>query len=256
MLFDNKLVMKIIPLTKPPYFVDLDVKKIGCSRNSSRNIGVTKKYIDNIQNSGTKMHEPAGIAFKSRYLLTNESKIEVQGSQTSGEAEFVIFSENEKLYLSVGSDHNDRSVGLMWTEMLGKIEDTAKSKQMVPSVIAQDAWEFEEIKNHWDRIIVSSKITGPEGLVDYQNYSLSELLDITYYIDQEDWILQEGSVLLGGSGPLVDNLPNDIYKGQTDLGEFDFPIDFHFGIHDPVLNRTITHYYDVISIEPTNSFSL
>ena len=160
------------------------------------------------------MHGPAAIAFKSRYLLTNETLIEVQGPQTSGEAEFVIFTYNDSLYLTVGSDHNDRSLGVMWTEMLGKVDDTAKSKQMVPAVMSDKSWLYEDIKSHWYILIVSSKVTFSNKLVLYQQYQLSQLLDVQYYIHNENWILQEGSVLLGGSGPLVDNIPDKVYKGQ------------------------------------------
>jgi hypothetical protein len=229
---------------------------VGCSRNSSRNIDSTKQYIGDIKKSGYKMHGPAGIAFKSRYLLTNEPEIEVQGGQTSGEAEFVIFTNKDKLYLTVGSDHNDRSLEIMWTEMLGKVHDTAKSKQMVPAVLASEAWLYDEVKNHWDNIIISSSVTVSNKLVLYQRYPLSELLNIEYYTDKENWILEEGSVLLGGSGPLVNSVPNNVYKGQTHLDGVTFPVDFHIEISDPVLDRSISHQYDVISLEPKNSVGL
>ena len=256
MLKTTSLPMQIQPVNESEYTINLNVLKVGCSRNSSRDIDSTKKHISEIVNSGFKMHGPAEIAFKSRYLLTNASGIEVQGPQTSGEAEFVVFTYAGKIYLSVGSDHNDRSLEIMWTEMLGKVHDTAKSKQMVPAVIAPEAWLYDEIKNHWDKIIINSSVTVSNELVQYQRYSLSELLDIEYYMGKENWILEEGSVLFGGSGPLVDSVPDNVYKGQKDLNGVAFPIDFHIEIYDPVLDRSISHQYDVISIEPIDSFSL
>ena len=248
--------MKILPVGQSEYTIDLNVSRVGCSRNSSRDIDATKQYISNIKKTGYKMHGPAGIASKSRYLLTNETLIEVQGPQTSGEAEFVIFTYNDSLYVSVGSDHNDRSLGVMWTEMLGKVDDTAKSKQMVPSVIAGNAWLYDEVKDHWDKIIVSSKVTFSNKLVFYQKYELSQLLDAEHYKHKETWVLEEGSVLLGGSGPLVDHIPDKVYTGQKDLLGVEFPKDFHFEMFDPILNRTISHNYDVISLEPFDSLSL
>ena len=256
MLLNNTLQMDILPADQSGYQIDFNVSRVGCSRNSSRDIGATTQYINEIKQTGYKMHGPAGIAFKSRYLLTNETLIEVQGPQTSGEAEFVIFTYNDSLYLTVGSDHNDRSLGVMWTEMLGKVDDTAKSKQMVPAVMSDKAWLYEDIKSHWDKLIVSSKVTFSNKLVLYQQYKLSQLLDVQYYIHNENWILQEGSVLLGGSGPLVDNIPDKVYKGQKDLEGVDFPKDFHIEITDPVLNRSISHKYDVVSLEPDDSLSL
>ena len=256
MLLNNTLPIEIVPVDQSEYTIDLNVSRVGCSRNSSRDVAATKQYISDIKKSGYKMHGPAGIAFKSRYLVTNEPLIEVQGPQTSGEAEFVIFTYNDSLYVSVGSDHNDRSLGVMWTEMLGKIDDTAKSKQMVPSVIAGKAWLYDEVKDHWDKIIVSSKVSFSNKLVLYQQYELSQLLDVEHYIHNENWVLQEGSVLLGGSGPLVNRIPDNIYKGQKDLEGVEFPKDFHVEICDPILNRSISHSYDVISLEPVDSLSL
>ena len=256
MLLNNTLPMKILPVGQSEYTIDLNVSRVGCSRNSSRDIDATKQYISDIKKTGYKMHGPAGIAFKSRYLLTNETLIEVQGPQTSGEAEFVIFTYNDSLYVSVGSDHNDRSLGVIWTEMLGKVDDTAKSKQMVPAVIAGKAWLYDEIKEHWDKIIVSSKVTFSGKLVLYQQYELSQLLNVEHYLDNEKWVLEEGSVLLGGSGPLVDPIPEKVYKGQKHLEDVEFPNDFHFEIFDPILNRSISHSYEVISLEPSGSLSL
>ena len=35
---------------------------------------------------------------------------------------------------------HDRTMEELWTSKLGKVFDTAKSKQMVPGVVARDAW--------------------------------------------------------------------------------------------------------------------
>ena len=45
-------------------------------------------------------------------------------------------------------------------------------------------------------------------------------------------------------------------KGQKDLEGVEFPKDFHVEICDPILNRSISHSYDVISLEPSDSLSL
>ncbi len=39
-----------------------------------------------------------------------------------------------EIFISAGSDHNDRTMEELWTSKLGKVFDTAKSKQMVPGV--------------------------------------------------------------------------------------------------------------------------
>lgn len=256
LLMTNNLPMHVHPLNAKDYEINVNVSKIGCSRNADRDIQATQKSIDGIRKAGSKMHGPAGICFKSRYLLTNENAIEVQGPHTSGEIEFVVFTHSEKLYVTVGSDHNDRSLDPMWTELLGRIKDTAKSKQMVPAVTASEAWLYDDVKDHWDEIILKSRISVSGKPVDYQQFALINLLNMDYYKDNESWILKDGSVLLGGSGPMLSSVPNNIFKGQDDLKNITFPIDFHIEISDPVLGRTISHKYDVLSLEALDSFSL
>jgi hypothetical protein len=182
--------------------------------------------------------------------------MEVQGPQTSGEVEFVAIRHGSDIYVSVGSDHNDRSLGDLWTAMLGRIHDTAKSKQMVPAVVAKDAWLYDEVKEHWDEIVLKSFVTASNQRVPYQEFELRNLLGLEYYLSNAPWFEQDGSVLLGGSTGRLSTVPETVYQGQTTLEDVIFPPDFHFEMLDPVLNRTISHSYSVISLEEPGSLSL
>jgi hypothetical protein len=51
-------------------------------------------------------------------------------------------------------------------------------------------------------------------------------------------------------------VPDEVYTGQDYLDGVVFPTDFHFEMIDPVLGRNISHGYEVISLEPTDSLSL
>ena len=256
LLMTKILPMNIQPIDGDEYKVDVNISRIGCSRNAARDIKSTQQYIDSIRNAGSKMHDAAGVCFKSRYLLTNENVIEVQGPHTSGEIEFVVFTHEGKLHVTVGSDQNDRSLDPLWTQLLGRIQDTAKSKQMVPAVTASEAWLYDDVKDHWDDIVLKSRVTTSGELINYQSFALSHLLDIDYYKHNQSWILDNGSILLGGSGPILPSVPNNIFKGQDTLQDIVFPMDFHMEISDPILGRTISHKYDVICLEDPESFSL
>ena len=110
MLMKNVLNLDIAPLQRAPYPIAIEVKKIGCSRNAARAVEATDADLEKIRARGLQMHPAAGICFRSRYLITSEDTIEVQGAQTSGEVEFVALRHRGQLFISVGSDHNDRSL--------------------------------------------------------------------------------------------------------------------------------------------------
>ena len=256
MLMTNTLATLVHPKDGAPYPIEVDVTRLGCSRNAARDVEATQREVDQVRAGGSKMHGPAGICFKSRYLITNEEAIEVQGPHTSGEVEFVAIRQGGELFVSVGSDHNDRSLDDLWTPMLGKVHDTAKTKQMAPAVVARDAWRYDDMKDHWDDIVMKSSVTVSDELVPFQEFKLADLLDLEYHLVHADWLQQDGAVLLGGSGALAPGAPESIYVGQTDLDGVIFPADFHFEMIDPVLGRTISHGYDVFSLEGPDSLSL
>ena len=256
MLMKNVLNLAITPAQGAPHSIDVEVGKIGCSRNAARAIEATHAGLEKIRAQGFQMHPAAGVCFRSRYLITNEDTIEVQGAQTSGEVEFVALRYRGQLYISVGSDHNDRSVEDMWTAMLGKVYDSAKLKQLAPAVIAPEAWPYEDVKAHWDQIILRSYVTANGQKISYQEFPLANLLDLEYYLENCPWMDEEGSFLLGGSSTLVDELPADLYQGQSTMSGVVFPPDFHCEMIDPVLGRNITHAYAIMALEEPGSLGL
>ncbi len=256
MLMKNILSLHVSSVKTGPYSIEVEVKKIGCSRHAGRNLESTNEFLNEIRAKGYQIHQAAGICFRSRYLVTNEQTIEVQGPQTSGEVEFVAAVHEGDVFVSVGSDHNDRSVEELWTAMLGKVYDTAKSKQMAPAVVAGEAWPYDDVKGHWDDIVLKSYVTASGQRVPYQEFRLGDLFDLEHYLGRCSWLREDGSILLGGSGSVLPSVPQHIYKGQSPLQDVTFPCDFHFEMFDPVLDRTIAHSYTVLSLEASGSLSL
>lgn len=256
MLMENVLPIEIHPQEGPSYSIDVEVARVGCSRNSSRDITATEQYLERVRADGYLVHGAGSICFKSRYLLTTETTIEVQGPQTMGEVEFAAFKCGDGIYVSVASDHNDRSMVELWTSSLGKIYDSAKSKQIVPAVMAKDAWLYEDVKGHWEELVLKSFVTVSDQKIPYQEFTLGEIFDLDYYSREASWFQESGSILLGGSCGRVSTVPNHVYQGQTELNGVLFPTDFHFEMYDPVLKRVLRHGYDVISLEDPGSLSL
>lgn len=232
------------------------VKKLCFARNCSRDIEAQRQMLDKKRAQGYNVHGNPNICVKSRYLLTNEDVIEVQGPQTSGEVEIVAIASEGEVLISVGSDHNDRSLETMWTEALDKIYDTAKSKQMAPAVMAKDAWKYEDILDHWDRLSMRSYVTVSGKKIPYQNFTLSVLVDLEYHFKVNSWLKENGVILFGGSWGALSTVPDDVYKFQSSIKGLIFPQDFHFEVFDPVLKRSISHSYTVRSLEGPSSISL
>lgn len=234
----------------------VSVKKVCLGRTCSRDIEATRKRYESLRPKGYSVHGATNICKKSRYLLTNEDVIEVQGPQTSGEVEIVAIVDRGEVLISVGSDHNDRTLVCMWADALGKIYDTAKCKQMVPAVVAKDALRYEDIKDHWDRLNLRSYVTVSGKRIPYQNFTLSSLVDLEYHFRTNPWLKEDGVVLFGGSLSALPTVPPNVYQFQPSIKGLVFPPDFHFEVHDPVCNRTISHSYTIQCLEEPGSLSL
>ena len=223
----------------------VSVKKLCHGRHCGRDVNSVLEDLDKKRALGYSVHGNPNVCRKSHYPLTNEDVIEVQGPQTSGEVELVAIMDGGEVLISVGSDHNDRSLENMWTEVLGKVFDTAKSKQMVPAVVAKDAWRYIDVGDHWDMLDLRSSVTIADERVPLQDFSLSALVDLEYHFAANPWLREDGTVLFMGSSSILPTAHLESYPG-----------DFYFEVVDPMLNRKISHHYAVQSIEEPGSLSL
>jgi len=234
----------------------VSVKRLFLGRNTSRDIKGTLASLDALRAEGYSIHGNPNICKKSRYLLTNENEIEVQGPQTSGEAEYVAIFDGGEVYVSVGSDHNDRTLQYLCTEALGQVYDTAKSKQMCPAVVGTEAWRYEDVKDHWDQLNLKSFVTVNGSKIPFQDFKLSDLVDLEYHLRTTPPLRSDGTVLFGGSSGTVRAVPANVFQGQSSLQGVYFPPDFGMELVDPVLGRKISHHYTIYSLEESGSLSL
>lgn len=79
--------------------------------------------------------------------ITAVELIEVAGGESSGEVEFILVQHGGRLYVGCGSDHTDRKV---------ETYNVTVSKQMCEKPIASGLWAYDEVKPHWDRLILRS----------------------------------------------------------------------------------------------------
>ena len=111
-----------------------------------------KKHIMELAEIGVKPPRTTPIFYRvANTLISNATSIQVSGTDTSGEVEFVLLSKPDGLWVTVGSDHTDRKA-----ETIG----VSLSKQLCEKPVAKEAWKYDEVKPHWDKLILRSWADG------------------------------------------------------------------------------------------------
>ena len=111
-----------------------------------------KKHIMELAEIGVKPPKTTPIFYRvANTLISNATSIQVSGTDTSGEVEFVLLSKPDGLWVTVGSDHTDRKA-----ETIG----VSLSKQLCEKPVAKEAWKYDEVKPHWDKLMLRSWADG------------------------------------------------------------------------------------------------
>jgi hypothetical protein len=186
------------------------------------------KHIAELEAIGIARPATTPIYYRvSARRLTTEDQIEVCGSDSSGEVEFVLIGWQGRTFVGLGSDHTDRKV---------ETYSVTVSKQMCDKVMAPVLWELEDVVGHWDRLILRSHawIGGRREL--YQEGTLDAMLPVSELLTRgfADGKLPDGCAMFGGTFAAK--------GGIRPASRFEFELE------DPVLKRSIRHAYDVIEM--------
>lgn len=161
--------------------------------------------------------------------LKFDNVIQVNGDKTSGEVEFVIITKGTKTYIGIGSDHTDR-----------ELEQTSmcKAKEICSNIMSDKVWDYDEIKDHWDAIEISSRVR--EKLSDKETVYQKDLLGSILHQEEIKNILNEilidpnlnETIIFSGTIPVLTSAP--VY------GEY-----FGCRLYDPILKRELTCEYEI-----------
>jgi Protein of unknown function (DUF2848) len=159
--------------------------------------------------------------------LTTAASIEVSGTESSGEVEFVLFGAGGRILVGTGSDHTDRKV---------ETYSVTVSKQMCDKPVAPVLWDFNEVAGHWDRMILRAFAWIDGARVLYQEGTLDAMLPVAELIRRGfgGAGLPDGCAMFGGTFAAK--------GGIRPASRFEFELE------DPVLKRSIRHGYDVIEL--------
>jgi hypothetical protein len=156
--------------------------------------------------------------------LTQASRIQVVGDQSSGEVETFVFQADGELFVSIASDHTDRKL---------ETHSVALSKQVCAKPVAGEAWAFADVAGYWDELVIRSYIQENGERVLYQEGTLASL--------------RPPSELISGfaGGPKLPEGAGMICGTVGAIGGIRPAPSFTMELFDPRRGRTLSHSYDV-----------
>ncbi len=185
-----------------------------------------EKHIVELEALGVARPKTTPIYYRvSAARLTTAAQIEATGEHSSGEVEPVLIRDAERLWLGVGSDHTDRKV-----ETYG----VTVSKQMCDKPMAPELWAFDEVRDHWDSLVLRSWIVENGQQCLYQDGSAANMLPPDKIIAgfAADGALAEGTAMFCGTFAVKGGI-----RPSTR---------FVFELFDPIRDRRIAHAYDIL----------
>jgi hypothetical protein len=184
---------------------------------TGRDEAALQKHIRELEAIGVKPPKTTPIFYRvSANLFCFSTEIQVSGPDTSGEAEFVLIQTESDLKVAVGSDHTDRKA-----ETIG----VSLSKQLCAKPVSRDMWRYEEVKPHWERLMLRAWADGEL----YQEGSVAAMRSPEDLMGR--YPLKPGYAMFCGTLAAK--------GGIRPAGRF------RMELEDPVLKRKIAHEYTI-----------
>ncbi len=196
---------------------------------TGRNLPALEAHIKELEALGVKRPKSVPIFYRNAAaLLTTGEAIEAVGDKSSGEVEFVLYSLDDGMWMGVGSDHTDRKAETI---------NVTLSKQMCAKPVGATLWRYDEVKPHWDKLVLRSFVPGEGG-----KRRLYQEGPVTTMRTPEELIklYTGGDKLPGGTAMFCGTFA--VHGGMSYSGSFEMELD------DPVLGRKITHGYKIVSL--------
>jgi hypothetical protein len=202
-----------------------EIKHLVIAGWTGRNVEALEKHILELEALGVKRPKSTPIFYRvSADLLTTKPSIEVLGTGSTGEVEFVLFSLADGLWVGLGSDHTDRKA-----ETIG----VSLSKQMCAKPIAATAWRYDDVRAHWDQLMLRSDVRRGGERQLYQEGFVASMRtpDELIKLYTRDAALPVGTAMFCGTLAVHGNIA--------------FADRFEMELNDPVLGRRISHAYTI-----------
>lgn len=204
--------------------VNVDVSHCIVAGWAGRDMAAIEHHIEELAAIGVPRPSSVPLYYRiaANQLIQNE-QVQVVGDGSSGEAEVFLFSHEGQSLVSLASDHTDRKL---------ESHSVALSKQLCVKPVARDAWVYDDVRDHWDELMLRA------------------------------WILEDGKQVLYQEGPLAllrkpDELVQGCFQSSAIPAGYGMTCGtvaaiggirctsrvFIMELHDPKLGRSIRHQY-------------
>ena len=209
--------------------VELPIGDLVIAGWTGRDEQALEKHIRELEDLGVARPKSTPIFYRvASSLLTTRDEIEVAGADSSGEVEVVLYGTGQGLLVGLGSDHTDRKA-----ETVG----ITLAKQMCAKPVSETLWRYDDVADHWDKLILRSWLIDGGRRIPYQEGAVTTMRapdDLIRRYAGGDKVLPQGTAMFCGTLAV---------KGEIRGGpEFELELD------DPVLGRTITHRYRIVPL--------
>ena len=186
LLLDDKLIN-----------LEAKIENIYICGYTSSNQQALQDHIDELKKIGVTPPDKTPMLYKKANLYPAvNTGIRVISDDTSGEVEYFLLLQNDKIYLGLASDHTDRGI---------EKHDVEKSKQVCPVVLSDVVWDYSEIKE-WKSLTLKSWAAQGNEKILYQEASLEIFMkpeEIIDFVKEEIQSDVNNSIILCGTPPLI-----------------------------------------------------
>ncbi|MGE0563250.1 MAG: DUF2848 domain-containing protein [Pseudolabrys sp.] len=194
---------------------------------TGRDPAAVEKHIRELEELGVKRPKTVPCYYTvTPDLLTTANDVAMLGPDSSGEAEVVLYSMNDGLWIGLGSDHTDRRVEAF---------SVSVSKQLCAKPVSLTLWRFDDVARHYDQLQLKSFIVEGGKRVPYQDGLTAAMRPPL-------------ELMAGAPGAQNGRLPvgTAMFCGTlAAIGGVRPASRFEMELHDPVLKRSLTHAYTV-----------
>ena len=211
------------------YAVEVEISELIIAGMTGRDMKAVQAHLDELAEIGVPPPGSIPVYYRvSASLLTQEERVQVVGTGTSGEVEAVLIGTPEGMLVGVGSDHTDRDM---------ESDSIAHSKQACPKPISHDLWRYADVVEGWDDIELRSHRVHNGQWMPYQQGSMAKI--------------RKPEDLIGGFFDGLTELPAGVamFTGTIPtIGEITGGEHFAMALVDARRGRTLWHRYDSPSL--------
>lgn len=201
--------------------LDLNIKQLIVAGWTGRNREAVDHHIEELAAIGIAPPSKVPLYYRvSANLLSQDNLVQVVGNTSSGEVEPLIIRSDKQHWLGLASDHTDRQL---------EAHSVAASKQACVKPVAATVWDYDEVANHIDQLVLQCMIQENDAWLVYQEGTLANIQPLQQLIDTAKMPVNS-AMLCGTLGAIGGVRPATHYR---------------MTLTDPVLNRDIQMQYRV-----------